>query len=326
MSINSTIRANDNISFHDVSNLNIHDCKKPALWARTEVVVGYGKVHNNPTGKSTLDEVIFTGQNTVPLGGVQYVMERCFGVRGPISVPTLYRPDTEEITGIGKPDSNSPTETYPSPDGDKRIIYRDGHLVQLFGIGITGHAENDVTVYPVDYRENSININMTTADGTIVTGTMIPFRHTAEELNEIDVKKYFGKLTKDGITSYFLKRFEQDPAIKHIWKTGEDDENETEVSQDEVWQNNVGSNTVETFTEIILKITKKDVKEWFTSIDQQARARITTIALFNGEYVVDEGETYGDYRDVRMFSKLNIPVEYLSLSKDLNIIYRVYGS
>lgn len=326
MSLSSTIRVNDSISFKSESSLDQKNIKKPGLWARTEIIGGYGDIKVSPNGKSTLSEVVFTESNTVPLGGVQYVMEQIFGVNAPIHVPTLYRPDDDTITGIGKPDSNAPTETYKTPNGDRRIIYRPGHMVQTFGIGITGHAENDVTVYPVDYRENSININKTTSDGTIVTGTMIPFRYTSEELSDVEVKKYFGKHTNDGATAYYLKRFEQDVAIKNIWKTGEDDETETEVSQSEVWQNNVGSNTVETFAEVILKITKKDVKEWFAHLDQQSRARITTIALFNGEYVVDEGETYGDYRDVRMFSKLNVPVEYLSLSKDLNIIYRVYGN
>ena len=50
-------------------------------------------------------------------------------------------------------------------------------------------------------------------------------------------------------------------------------------------------------------------------------------ALFTGQYVPSTSVTdYGDFRDVRLFSKLNIPTEYLSLNKDLNIIYRVYTS
>ena len=83
---------------------------------------------------------------------------------------------------------------------------------------------------------------------------------------------------------------------------------------------------VESFTECVLRITKKDVKEWFISIGQEDRTRITTIALFNGRFVKNTSDPgdYGDYQDVRMFSKLNIPTEYLSLTKDLNIIYRVY--
>jgi hypothetical protein len=86
--------------------------------------------------------------------------------------------------------------------------------------------------------------------------------------------------------------------------------------------NREGTNVVESFTEIVLKVSKKDIKEWFINLEQEDRTRINTIALFNGEYVPDSG----DYRDVRLFSKLCINPEYLDKSKDLNIIYRVYGS
>ena len=128
------------------------------------------------------------------------------------------------------------------------------------------------------------------------------------------------------MNAYYLKTFESEPVIKHIWKTGDDVDNETLVSSADVWQNNLGMNAVESFTECVLRITKKDVKEWFISIGQEDRTRITTIALFNGRFVKNTSDPgdYGDYQDVRMFSKLNIPTEYLSLTKDLNIIYRVY--
>jgi hypothetical protein len=79
-------------------------------------------------------------------------------------------------------------------------------------------------------------------------------------------------------------------------------------------------NAVESFTEIVLKVSKKDIKEWFIHLEQEDRTRINTIALFNGQY------NNNDYRDVRLFSKLCINPEYLNLSKDLNIIYRVYGA
>ena len=90
-------------------------------------------------------------------------------------------------------------------------------------------------------------------------------------------------------------------------------------------------NAVESFTDIVLKITKKDVKEWFINLEQEERTRINTIALFTGRYISSEDipgslSDYGDFQDVMLFSKLNIPTEYLSLNKDLNIIYRVYTS
>ena len=319
MGLKQKIQLKDKICFRDEM------LPDRGLWARTEVIGGYGDFIMNPTGKSTLGETIFEGHNMVPIGGVQYAFEQIFGVKGTqIDVPTMY-----DSNGIGLPNSLAPTETYLTPDGEHNIVYRPGHRVQLFGIGITGTAENDITVYPVDYREKDINLSKVSNDGQTIKGTMLPFRHCAELLSEVDRKKYFGKKTgADKMIDYYLKRFEQDPQIKHIWKTGENTDDETLVSSSEVWTNLTGKNVVESFTEFYLKISKKDVKEWFIEQEQEDRTRITTIALFDGYYVrdLDDASDYGDYQDVRMFSKLNIPVEYLSLSKDLNIIYRVYGS
>ena len=308
--------------------LNDKTVQPPAggLWARTEVIGGYD-LRRSPNGKSTLGETLFGEHNMVPIGGVTYAMEQLFGIKcSQFSVPTLY-----SQTGIGLPDSETPTETFQTPTGESNVIYRQGHFVQLFGVGITGTAENDVTMYPVSYRENSINISKVTNTGLTLTGTMVPFRRAVENLSNTDAIKYFGKKQDPEdktITNYYLKRFESDPEIKHIWKTGEDVESESAVTSSEVWENNSGSNDIESFTEIILKISKKDIKEWFISLDQEDRARVNTIALFTGKYVKDPTNPadLGDYQDVRLFSKLMIPVEYMSLSKDLNIIYRVYGS
>lgn len=294
------------------------------LWAKTEIIGGYGDIIENPLGKSSLGEECFRQHNIVPIGGVSYVMEQMFGVKETqIDIPTMY---TEN--GIGKMNSGIPTETYETPDGEKAIIYRPGHLVQLFGIGITGTAENDVSIYHPDYRENNIVISKVNPDGLTVSGTMLPFRYTSETLDSAERKMYFGKKVDDkGFTGYYLKRFESDPVIKHIWKTGEDVDDEVLISSSDVWTNKSGKNAVESFTEIFLKISKKDVKEWFISIEQEDRTRINTLALFNGQFVPGENAAdYGDYRDVRLFSKLCINPEYLNLSKDLNIIYRVYGA
>jgi len=108
------------------------------IWATTEVIGGYGEIHNTPNGKSTLDEEIFRTKNIVPIGGVSYVMEQMFGVKdSQIDVPTVYTTDS-----IGIINSGTPSETYDVPGGTKTPMYRYGHYVQLFGVGITGTAEN----------------------------------------------------------------------------------------------------------------------------------------------------------------------------------------
>lgn len=331
---------NDRLFFNDNKSdkVILPNLSSNGFWARTEVMGSYDDIELDqngvfstfvkkiPTGISSLGEKIFrtektkplwTKSNMVPIGGCQFAMEMLFGVKSTqFSIPTI-----NALSHIGLSDSSLPTETYDIPGGTKNAIYRYGNFVQLFGIGMTGE-ENDTTVHPVNYRENSIDMT-----GQI-TGTMIPFRFTSDSLKDTDKLNYFGKKNDEvnGIsgTSYYLKRFEKDPTIKHIWKTGEEFEEEQLISPSDVWTNITNTNSVTSFTEFILKITKDDVKEWFNARGQGDSAHINTIALFTGQYVKNPDGSIGDYRDVRLFSKLNIPVEYLSLSKDLNLVYRVY--
>lgn len=327
----------DNRIIKDKFSLHDEFSKSPSgLWARTEVIGGYGGVNYNPNGKSTLGEVCFSQHNIVPIGGVSYVMQRIFEIpETQIEVPTLYEEainvgDGKTATGIGAANSLAPTEKYDSPDGKKNVNYRYGHFVQLFGVGVTGTGESDVTIYHPDYREKEISISKVNPDGLTVTGVMYPFRYTAETLSELERKQYFGKKVDPdtGATGYYLKRFETDAVIKHVWKTGEDVDDETLIDPNDVWNNTSGLNAVESFTEIVLKVNKKDVKEIFIQMEQPDRTRINTIALFNGRFVKDESNAadYGDYEDVRLFSKLCINPEYLDLNKDLYIIYRIYGA
>ena len=68
------MKLNDCVKFNDKITNN-------GIWATTEVIGGYGEIHNNPNGKSTLDEEIFRTKNIVPIGGVSYVMEQMCGVK-----------------------------------------------------------------------------------------------------------------------------------------------------------------------------------------------------------------------------------------------------
>ena len=325
-----TINVNDKLHFEDkvlyAKENGPQATPHSGMWARTEVIGGFGDFvkAQSPFGKTSLTDVSWHEENMVVIGGVQYTMEQIYGEKcTQIEIPTLY-----SETGIGHPDSLPPTDTYETPDGNKTILYRPGNKVWLFGVGITGTAENDITVHPTDYGEKSIEMAKVSTDGLTIRGNMVPFRYTAAQLTELERKRYFGKKTfTDGTIGYYLKKFEQPAQIKHIWKTGEEYEKETLVSSADVWENNTGINAVETFTEMLLRVSKKDVKEWFINLEQKDRTRINTLALYSGEfYRKDASDIDGDYRDVRLFSKLNIPVEFLVLNKDLNIIYRVYGS
>lgn len=269
-------------------------CETPSngLWARTEIIGGYD-LYKNDRGISELGEVVFRTHNMVPIGGVQYVMEMLYGVTGPIVVPTLNE------KGIGAQSSTVvPSESMP---------YAYGQKVCLFGVGTGGANENNLTALEVKYNEHELN-------------GMVPFRYTSLPLAETDKLKYFGMKTDEGGTAYYLKTFDADPAIKHLYKDGEDGEDGSEVNSSVFGSSNeVG---IESFTETLLTISKKDIREWFAYNGNVETPRINTIGLFTAVY----DSVKHDYANIKLFSKLNIPTEPLSLSKDMNIIYRVYGA
>ena len=304
----------DRLMFNDA----IGEAISRALWAKTEVIGGYNYHKDEVTGVSMFDEVVFGPcHNTVTIGGVQYAMEQIFGVKGPITIPTLY----DELQ-IGIANQSYSGLNIDVPLGQATMPYPINNRVFLFGIGLTGSAENAITKYPVDYREKSIQMTKQAEDGTQLEGVMLPFRYTSSDLTDTDQKKYFGKkVSHDGYTGYYLKELDTTAVIKHLWNTGSDDEDElAQVTNEEVWTA-TRSTPVQSMTELQLKIAEKDIKEFFEITERIDEPRFNTIALFTGEYDASQG----DYTNVRMFSKLYIPTENMSLSKDLDIIYRVYG-
>lgn len=326
MGNNKDLNLEDKISTKDIVS--------KGLWAKTEVVIGTG-YHHSRLSKSKLDEVFDIQHNMVPISGTQTVLQYLFGVEGPITIPTLY-----DEMGIGQPNEESATPQFLVPDPvvsdgaatNRKAIYNPGHLVQLFGIGVTGTAENNITVHKVGYRETKIEMTVKTVDGQL-DAKMYPFRFDENELDPQERQKYFGKLLDNatGKTGYYLKRFEAFPEIKHIWKNMDnmDSEQETSVTDATVFDF-TRDDAVNTFIECHLKITKKDLKEYFQYVlDQPESCRFNTIALYDGYYTEKgkaDNEQFGDYCNVRLFSKLNIPTEHLSLQKDLDIIYRIYAS
>lgn len=261
------------------------------LWQKTRIMGGYG-MHMNSRGMfSYFDELLFDKENMVPLVGVEYAMEKIYGVKAPIDAPTL------NSKGIG---NDSATV---SPSGGNPYPY--GHKVCLFGVGIGGAAENNTTTIDIGYHE------------TDIVG-MVPFRYTNDALSELDQRKYFGMKEVDGVMAYYLKAFDSDPVIHNLFKNGEDGEDGSEVTAS--YLNDGSATGVETCTDVILTVSKKDLREWFTAIGDIESCRVNSIALYSA---IKDGD---DYSYIQLFSKLNIPSEPMSLSKDLNIIYRTYGS
>jgi len=329
------LRDNINISDKFIPMPKLH---RSGTFQRTRVMGGYNFTRD-VNGISSLGETTFDEENMIPIGGSQYAFEQIFGVKGPLHVPTLY-----EVSGntIGLPDvsmldyqANGEDIKYyiPAINGDvnyKELVHPHGEYVCLFGVGLTGSATNVITKPPVDYKEYSIQESLGLEEGYKMSGVMVPFRFTPNQLSEADAVKYFGKTgtwsasNVDNI-GYYLKRFENEPTINHFWKAASDEtESTNKVSQTEYYPrtNTANSSTIESYVEMVLKITPKDVKEWFDATSNIDETRINTIALFTGRY----NKLMGDYENVRLFSKLTFQVNTLSLTKDFVIIYRIYSS
>lgn len=232
-------------------------------------------------------------ENQIVLGGALFILEKCFNVEAPITVEYL-----NDIMGINTADPIE--EKYPKQTG-----------VCLFGVGTGGCGDASTSVVDVKYYEREIF-------------DMVPFRVTDEEMTGADINKYwFKRYEQDGKISYFLKSFENKPEIKVLWKDGEEGEDGSEVNSGV--HNTDRTEPIETFVEMILKVNKKDVREYFEINGDIEAARINSIGLFTGILDVNEkGEP--DYKQVKLFSKLNIPNEMLVLSKDITIVYRIYTS
>ena len=238
-------------------------------------------------------EKLWETENQIVLGGALFILEKCFNVEAPINVDYL-----NNIMGINNADPIE--EIYP----------KDTHVC-LFGVGIGGCGDAYTSVVDVKYYEREIF-------------DMIPFRITDEEFTGADVDKYwFKRHEDDGKVSYFLKSFESPAEIKVLWRDGEEGEDGSEVGTGV--HNTERTEPIETFVEMILKVNKKDCREYFELNGNIEAARINSIGLFTGIMSTNE---YGekDYKQVKLFSKLNIPNEMLVLSKDITIVYRIFTS
>jgi hypothetical protein len=190
-------------------------------------------------------------------------------------------------------------------------IYPKENTICLFGVGTGGCGDTVASVKDVKFYEREIF-------------QMVPFRVTDVALSTLEADQYWFKKTQaDGKVAYYLKKFEATPQIKVLWKDTEGDEDGTEVEPGV--HNTERTEPIESFVEIILKINKKDIREYFELNGNIEQTRINSIGLFTG-ILGDLGNGEKDFKQVKMFSKLNINNEMLNLAKDLTIIYRIYTS
>ena len=275
-------------------NITSTDMLAPSNTGMLPVGFEQPKLRTQIIGMSDLGEVLFESENNIVVGGALFILEKVFGVKAGLNVDYL-----NNIMGIAT--SGAPiTEVYPKEN-----------VVCLFGVGTGGAGESITSVKPVDFKEREVM-------------NLVPFRYTDQALSTADATKYwFKKKDANGKTMFYLKNFESAPQIKALWKDAEGDEDGTEVQANV--HTSARTEPIETFIELTLKISKADCREYFEINGNIDQARVNSIGLFTGvKSSLADGEI--DYKQVKLFSKLNINNEMLTLAKDLTIIYRIYTS
>lgn len=242
--------------------------------------------------ENELGEQIFSANSSV-IGGSTWILERLFNTQSSLSIATI-----NSILGINGVEVAG-TAGQPS--------------VCLFGVG-TGGAPDTVIgkVFDVDFKSREIP-------------GVIPFRLTDQALGVAEQQKYAGrKLLDSGKTAYYFKRFEADPVIKSLWLDSQSDDMDGTPVEENVHES-ARTEGIETFVEIVLKIDVNDCREHFSEAGEIERSRMNSIGLYIGTpYTTETGEV--EYKDVRLFSLLNINTEALSSAKELNFRYRVYSA
>ena len=193
------------------------------------------------------------------------------------------------------------------PTNPNTTATKDNHKVLLFCCGIDGCGSENSQVYPVDYRK------------WIATQDLIPFRFqvASNDISDELRESYFGRTSiNDGeYLAYYFKRFEGTPSLVQQYVDG--------TPIDSNIYDSAKAESAETYVELILKITKEDIRDYFIATVGIDEARINSISLCSGYPVEEDGYIY--YKDIRPLTKLNIPNEQLiDTTKGIEIIYHIY--
>ena len=258
-------------------------------------------VINSETG-----EYIFKGlKNKVIIPGSGFIARKLFDIEGSEITPSY----NDAISTMYTPEGNTAPDDEDFGDSAITAASSTDHRILLFCCGTDGCGTQNSQVYPVDYKK------------WIAPESLVPFRFVSENSDISDDLRdsYFGRSeeTKSGSNyiAYYFKRFEEEPLLVQQLIDGTTISGSTYESSD--------NTAAESYVELHLKITKDDVREYFSATTGINNARINTVSLCSAYPVVEDGYIY--FKDIRPVTKLNFPNEqFIDASKGIDIIYHIY--
>lgn len=242
-------------------------------------------------------EIIFRTKNKIIIPGSGYFARQMFDLSG-----TEITPSYNEKLGLVTP---SPTLT-PQPEVNTKTSATQAYpKCVMFAIGSDGCGPEDSQIYPVNYTK------------WIPPASLVPFRYPVNTMDLSTALRsvYFGRSVIGSRVAYYFKRFDTDPVFVQQYTDG------TPIASDVY--DSVKAEDAESYVELVLKITKEDVREYFIATTGIGDAKINTVSLLTAWPKVVDGNIY--WQDIRPLTKLNIANEPLiDVSKGIDIIYHIY--
>ena len=276
----------------------------------------------------------YENDNIIPLGGMQWILMKMFGLHLDSSHATKYE-DIGQDTSLVVPDLNSETKlgigVIDSEYTEMTSDISENHFIQGFLVGNGGSGEDAITTKntdysfmclrnPIPFQQTQINGNSSGLDSSIAGQYLGVYRQGA------------GSASK----SYFIKKFDGRPHIYHTWwRDGQKWDYLDPVQADDLGpdaKNGAGkTNRIETYAQVEMSIDVEngDCLEYFNHGGSTQTAMINELGLVAFDTVPGQRSTietlYKTYikKLIQLIYDNNrgdVDQEVIDLSKDISTV------
>lgn len=294
---------------------------------RGTVSMGYGKhyeeitdIFGNKIMKPVLENVQWTKDNLIVIGGNQYVLCKMFNLPYTVLGGDVVTPISNVNPGVLNDAAMMNFDSKKSPPAVTGANLNPLHFINCFTVGYGGATESNLVARDVNYKGRMLY-------------QPIPFRYTSANLNAPGRVRYGGIVTNgdkaggQNVKSYYLKKFDSNPTaqIYHLWKDNglQDGTPVTNTIFDTTEDNGMD---IETYAEMELSIEPAEFREWFQTNLSGEPPRINELGLVSAYW----DPAAMDALDAQLITHICFPTEPLHGvgstmgAKSLYLLYRVY--